>query len=422
MRGLFYTDSKIEAHPFLTLGLSDRYHPAFAPLRTTQSQLWKLSSQLATQQLTFLTQRMLQKVPEMNGDDENRQSRRRSKDLQRPTMVIDYITATLQHVEETLVLGRDNFTEEIIDRLADITELITFFVLPKRTENERKKSPDGWKTAQEVARTERSLTILQALLRDVLLDVLFSREPAQKVVSEALTMDIIVQECEVALTIEMIAKSRLHMCTIGSSHRLPCAPDFDHEPELAAEDLRDTVVIFDEGGCIPSYELFGLSRLGCKIVSLIIVGDVHQLPPYCPGSGNWNNKGKTTKSPEKLDSILDVCALSSSEAKVFLTRQYRVPRDIADLLNRHIYKGKYETPVPASVPEVGFNFVHIPLIQVVDEKQKQTYKDRHLKYVNHGEIEAALEIISKSQTEGHSSIIVLTPVREMNTLWGTAPL
>jgi hypothetical protein len=412
------TDEKTETHLLLTLALSERYHPAFAPLRTKQSQLWKPCNRLATQQLNFLTQQMLLKLPGGNSEDEKRQSQRRSKDLSLPSMVIEYVSATLQAVEDTLLIGRDNFTEEIIDKLADITELITFFVLPKRTENEKKKSPNGWKTSQQVDRTERILTSLQALLRDVLQDGLFLREPAEKMVSEASAMDIIVLECEVALTNELFAKSRLHMCTIGSIHRLPCAPAYDIIPDMDEKDLRETVVIFDEGGCIPSYEVFGLSRLGCKIVSLIVVGDVHQLPPYCPGSGNRDRKAQPTPLPEKVNSLLDVSAVSSSEAKVFLTTQYRVPRDIADLLNRHIYKGKYETPIPASVPEVGFNFVHIPLIQAEGEKQK--YKDRQLKYVNQGEIEAALEIISKSQTDGHTSIIVLTPVREMCNSWGTA--
>jgi hypothetical protein len=40
-----------------------------------------------------------------------------------------------------------------------------------------------------------------------------------------------------------------------------------------------TIVVFDEAGCIPSYELLGLSMLGHSISSLVCVGD-KKLPPY----------------------------------------------------------------------------------------------------------------------------------------------
>ena len=380
-------------------------------------ELWEISNQLAKQQSDFLSRMLILKLPDVNSEDETRQQRRRVKDLSRPTTVIKYIEVALKQVQETLLIGCEHFTEEIIEGLADATEFITFFILPKRADKEKIKSPKGWKTTERVTRIERTLTILQALLQEVLLDDLFAHEPAKKVVSDAESMDIIIKACVETLEVEMVAKSRLHMCTIGSASRLPVYPKKTKvapSGRQISENKKnpvDTVVIFDEGGCIPSYELFGLSQLDCRSVSLIVVGDVHQLPPYSPGSGNWGRNTIPTQSPQKVKSILDISAVSCSDSKVFLTTQYRVPRDIADLLNRHIYKGKYITPVPASVPDVGFNFVHIPLIQGIKRNEKQTYKERQLKYVNQGEIDAALDIISTSQTDGHTSILVLTPVR-----------
>ena len=95
------------------------------------------------QQSDCLSQMMILKLPDINSDDENRQCRRRAKDLSRPTNVIAYVLATLKQVEDTLLMGHADFTETIIDELADITELITFFVLPKRSDSDKTKSPNG---------------------------------------------------------------------------------------------------------------------------------------------------------------------------------------------------------------------------------------------------------------------------------------
>jgi hypothetical protein len=348
------------------------------------------------------------------------------KYLSRPTDVINYVAMTLKNVKETLSLGDSDFTEAIIEQLVGRTESITEYLLPKRTPREKRLSPQGWRTLDRISQTKERLTTLKAQLWETLQDRLFGREDADTLVTEAREIDNYVKSREEHFKVELVAESRLQMCTIGSSHKLPKAGRseegrgtiagamdrlrvFDDDDLLDDEEgpggdiddegpgKPDVVVIFDEAGCIPSYELLGLSRLGCKIVGLVVVGDIHQLPPYDPGSGCRNSQGRSILTAEKVHSLLNVSALTTSDSKVTLTTQYRVPRDIAELLNHRIYRGKYQTPPTATVPDKGFHFVHVP------------YCERK-KYVNENEIETALELIHRSQIEGYDSIIVLTPV------------
>ena len=104
--------------------------------------------------------------------------------------------------------------------------------------------------------------------------------------------------------------------------------------------------------------MLGLSRLGRPIIALILVGDKHQLPPYDPtqgrtfGRGNAPSNVRSTKV-ERLKSLLDVSTLTIDSGKIMLTMQYRVPRDIAEMLNIRIYRGNYKTSPTARVPMSG---------------------------------------------------------------------
>mmetsp|Transcript_11356 Transcript_11356/g.21255 ORF Transcript_11356/g.21255 Transcript_11356/m.21255 type:complete len:163 (+) Transcript_11356:1239-1727(+) len=157
---------------------------------------------------------------------------------------------------------------------------------------------------------------------------------------------------------EFPSTARLHMCTIGSSHKLPTASnisertshfsddEFDIDDDYDIDDAfgrmnlnerkasitvhrkRESVVIFDEAGCIRSYELLGLSRLGLDIKSLLLVGDKHQLPPYDSSSQQGTSALNNSATKKKKSSLLDISVLSQSGHKTNLTTQYRVPKDI----------------------------------------------------------------------------------------------
>ncbi len=168
------------------------------------------------------------------------------------------------------------------------------------------------------------------------------------------------------------------------------------------------------------YEFLGLSRLGRIIVCLVCVGDKNQLPPYDPGcsrtivrhikgskQGGRHKTFRPTVSAETIKSLLDASQLTL-DGKIKLTTQYRVPRDIANLLDARIYKGDYVTPLSCKVPLNGFHFVHVTVCK------------RRKKYVNENEIRLCLDLAENSLREGSDSIMVLTPVslrKRLTFLW-----
>jgi hypothetical protein len=144
--------------------------------------------------------------------------------------------------------------------------------------------------------------------------------------------------------------------------------------------------------------------LGCNIDAVLVVGDIHQLAPYNPddtGKPQFKRsrakKHKKRKS-KKLNSILDV----SNVTVVKLTTQYRVPRDIADILNARIYNGSYRTS-PRCVPNNGMAFKHVPLS--IDPLREN---------VNPVEVAEVLVLLREkvaASRSGRVSVMVLTPVR-----------
>jgi hypothetical protein len=218
------------------------------------------------------------------------------------------------------------------------------------------------------------------------------------------------RKAQMRINTAMVSQARVMMSTIGSSHKLPVD---DHPDGLGVifSEMRlsddKTIVIFDEAGCIPAYELLGLSRLGRQIDALVAVGDEHQLPPYSPNENSFRKNASRSRcaTPQragaKVKSILDVsrCRIED-ETKIKLTTQYRVPRDIANILNARIYKGDYNTSDGCNVPHRGFCFVNV-----------DSYQQRDEKYVNRAEVEQCLDLVVQLvRANDGGSIMLLTPV------------
>lgn len=224
---------------------------------------------------------------------------------------------------------------------------------------------------------------------------------------------------------ELMEDARVLLSTIGSSTRLPAgrakiadttnsiSDAFGRMSVSGTQKKTKTIVVFDEAGCIPSYELLGLSMLGHSIDSLVCVGDKNQLPPYDPSSSSKHipPSHEAEQSGGGVQSLLDVSQLTSDKGKIKLTKQYRVPHDIANLLNNRIYEGDYQTALESRAPLRGFHFVHIPGPVVEQNSRKKGRKryDRKSE-INKDEIQRCLEIVLQSKKDGIESIMVLTPV------------
>jgi hypothetical protein len=113
-------------------------------------------------------------------------------------------------------------------------------------------------------------------------------------------------------------------------------------------DDQGTIAIFDETGCIPSFEMLGLSRLGCSIDVLLVVGDIHQHAPYNPDeTGKPQSKRSRAKKHKErkfknLNNILD----ESNVTVVKLTTQYRTLTFFASIQRKGISYFLYLKRVP----------------------------------------------------------------------------
>jgi superfamily I DNA and/or RNA helicase len=154
--------------------------------------------------------------------------------------------------------------------------------------------------------------------------------------------------------------------------------------------------------------LVGLSRVNGNIEALVAVGDKHQLPPYNPNqnhtgkkNGSYHRQRRQAAPPTKIKSILDVSRLKiDGGTKIKLTIQYRVPRDIAAVLNDRIYKGDYTTPAVSNVQTKGFCLLDVQ-------------SERNEKYLNRDEVQICLQMVKQLLNEGDGNIMLLTPVREI---------
>ncbi|KAL7518609.1 hypothetical protein ACHAWX_003421, partial [Stephanocyclus meneghinianus] len=251
--------------------------------------------------------------------------------------------------------------------------------------------------------TKRLCYLLRQFVNALKLNM-FSSDNASSLYKEKTKADDEYRALHARLKQELPELARLHMSTIGSSHLLPgckSSPDDElvdmfgqvtlgnsiHKDENSTP--KETIVIFDESGCIPAFELLGLSRLKRTIKALVMVGDKHQLPPYDPSAGrrfgriNSYDKGRRRVSkPEPTQSLLDWSALEVGAGKIMLTKQYRVPKDIAEMLNHRVYRGQYNTCPRANVPLSGLYMINVPW----SEGPKR-------KYVNPNEVEKGLELL-----------------------------
>lgn len=158
-------------------------------------------------------------------------------------------------------------------------------LIPVRTEQERKEQGKGSWNAKEA--TKRLLYIYHRFNAALKLDV-FSSDTASNLYEAKTKAAEEYKALYKRLEIQLPDQARLLMCTIGSSHRLPgdknnsiddeLVHDFEllqlHDSNDTRGALKDTIVIFDEAGCIPAYELLGLTRLERNIKALVLVGKI----------------------------------------------------------------------------------------------------------------------------------------------------
>lgn len=134
---------------------------------------------------------------------------------------------------------------------------------------------------------------------------------------------------------------------------------------------KDTIIIFDESSTIPSYEIFNLCLINQNIKSLIIVGDPKQLSPF-----------HMTIETIDLDNLFDI---SNNVSHNYFELQYRIPYDIANILNKYIYDGKYKSfyknkngidfyDIKNNNYDLDYNYDEINKIIDIYNKYKKKYK------------------------------------------------
>jgi hypothetical protein len=337
--------------------------------------------------------------------------------LTRATEIVATVADVHRAIQSLLEKALPGLIESEVDDVCLSHSSILGKLLPVRTDVMRKER--SWTMIRKEIRL--ALVQIRTCLESLLKSAAFSLNNAE-------TLELTARQAEESLNAaaqrlegELVSNARVLLSTIGSSHKLPVDGDDEEDDgsvlgalsrlKISDSQMKKTIVVFDEAGCIPSYELLGLSRLGRSIDSLVCVGDKNQLPPYDPSSSRDYNKNRNaprgatsrqqsvTQEPS-VKSLLDVSKLSTDTGKVKLTRQYRVPRDIANLLNARIYLGDYVTAPECRAPSRGFNFVDVP------EDRRQGGR----KYVNDAEVQHCLELVRQSKREGRTSIMVLTPV------------
>ena len=408
-----------------------RYHPELVDLREKIECMVRANKSRARQMRTSLADLILnlKTLPEGGETHERSELIRKDEipDFKYPFGVLTAAQGAYDDIGK--LLADRQVTEESVEDLVVAHSSIISKVIPIREEEKKSHHHWDWK------RTRICLTDLHSGLNRILSEELFNGAIVQEMQSSERQAKETCRITEERLRVQLPRIARLHMSTIGSSHKLPVAPEAVDEDDgiidamaglkiddggtVVCRDVPDTIVVFDESGCIPAYELLGLSRLGRNIVGMLLVGDKKQLPPYDPSQGRGvvtiasarntrgfsrRNSGLARQSShgdvEKIKSLLDVSVLTVDDAKIKLTTQYRVPRDISDLLNVRIYKGDYVTSPTCKAPAKGFHFIHVAMPS-----------DRTAsKYINEAEIESALDLVKQHKREGYESIMILTPV------------
>jgi hypothetical protein len=411
---------------FLTFFLPQSYHPDLVELKEKQELLQNVSCGL-----TVSIRDAIATEVENFGDlfhvhraqNKARRIRDDKVDLMSPLVIIRYINDTIKDVTSILPeLKGDKVIEEDARRVVLDKDAILSGLFKIRTDPEIEENPRSW---DRTSATKHLIDICKRL-RNVLQLEICDEEKANDLYHQLDQTKENYRALYKRLEVELPKVARVHMSTIGSSHRLPVrddsdfadkfgrmsVADFSDSDEEYEEDQKETIVIFDEAGCIPSYELLGLSRLGRDIQALILVGDKYQLPPYDASQGRlakppqYDNRRRFRRDahvPKSLKSLLDVSELSIEDSKVMLTTQYRVPKDIADILNTRIYKGTYNTCPSANVPNLGLNVVDVP--EDLNPRKK---------YVNSNEVERGLELVDELSLDHRiRNILIITPVSKL---------
>lgn len=332
-----------------------------------------------------------------------------------PLTIIRYIEGTIEDIT-SLLQGSNRLTEGDVEKLVESWDAILNGLFEIRTITEKDKRPKLWDRANASRNMIEIRSHLSSLLR---LDI-FDEEKAHDLYDGRNNAQTYYKAAIDRIRGNLEKDARVHMSTIGSSHKLPVhEEDTDLSKEFEALSMNDfdtdqinkkkTIIVFDEAGCIPSYELLGLSRLGRDIQALILVGDKHQLPPYDASQGKRPRSqrygssqrfGRKSREMISVKSLLDVSTLSINDSKVVLGTQYRVPKDIADMLNTRVYKGYYKTCPTSNIPHKGLRVEHV-------QRDPRPRK----KYVNAYEVRRGLELIEELDCDDRiASILVITPV------------
>ena len=347
--------------------------------------------------------------------------------LKQPCLTISYLLGT--YTEIKAVLKRTMIQEDDVAILVQQNEefLGSLSLGPSRRA-QRERAAKKWNQDEAIAKLEAVADQFSKLL----MTPMFNEDDARSIQSRIRELEEQYRRAEARLTTELPCMARLQMSTIGSSHKLlsKTFEDVDENEDDLLIDFEglalaenspssdeNAIVIFDEAGCIPDYELLGLTRLESTIEALILVGDKEQLPPYqssatCSGRqrkkdfrygiGRLNNRGwdMARARPPDIKSLLDSSRLSLDLGeKVKLTTQYRVPRDIADILNDRVYNGSYKTSPSCIAPARGLCFVDV-----------RTDPEPRKKYVNKYEVDEVLDIVCRHQGE---QVMILTPVSSL---------
>lgn len=358
-----------------------------------------MKSRLSTAVLAFGVE-----FNDTNAQERSEEILKDKEDLSSPLQIIRYIQGMANDISTSL---REKLSEEKVDSIVLNYGTVLNRLIEVRPDPKKKIS--SW-NAELV---QKKLEYLKSLFQEVLSEDIFDETNEIELYNKRSTAEHELRKLKERLKIELPDKGRLFMSTIGSSHKISTMKEKELEDQmdfLSLDDssAKETVVIFDEAGCIPSFELLGLSRLGRDIQSIVLVGDKNQLPPYNPS--NNTNKSKTknrrgnyfvkNENNDSLKSLLDVSNMSIIDEKVLLKTQYRVPKDIADLLNVHVYKGNYITCPKSPIPPRGLNIVHC----------MEDYSENR-KYINLLEVEKALSLFYKlKRNPCIANILIITPV------------
>lgn len=181
--------------------------------------------------------------------------------------------------------------------------------------------------------------------------------------------------------------ARVVLCTLGSAHGLLDALSCDSGQQVSV------TLICDEASTVHTALFVGaVASIGAHITNIIVIGDDRQLPPYCPLPDRAKPFGSL---------FYDANAVV---APVFLSQQYRAPRCIMELLNRHFYN---DQPLVYAKPEVlppdveALQWLHVP--GNVDARDGE--------YVSNAEAFHAVHCALEHARVG-CAVLLLTPYRK----------